>query len=70
MTRLSQMRSADMDRAWRIGRNARIRGLDVKQANVELARQLGWQTRTDFNDALLDECERAWYTEDLLRFSE
>jgi hypothetical protein len=65
--RFSQMRSAELDRAWRIGRNARVRGLDVKAANVDLARQLGWQVRNDFDDALLDECERGWHHEDELR---
>lgn len=70
MVRLSDMRSADLDRAWRIGRNARVRGLDVKAANVELARQLGWQKRNEFDDVLLDECERGWHHEDELRFQQ
>jgi hypothetical protein len=62
------MRAEEMARAWKIGRNARIRGLDIKQANVELARQLGWRARNDFDDELLDECERGWQHEDELRF--
>jgi hypothetical protein len=56
--------------AWTTGRNARIRGLDVKQANVECAQQFGWRQRSDFDDRLLDECERGWNAEDLLKFSE
>jgi hypothetical protein len=59
-----------MDRAWRVGRNARICGMDIKEANVELARQLRWQGCKEFDDALLDECERGWNAEDLLRFRE
>lgn len=70
MTRPFQTRrSAEMDQAWLVGRNARIRGLDVKQANIELALKLGW-TSAAGKDALLDECERAWHAEDLLRFSQ
>jgi len=56
-----------MDQAWRTGRNARVQGLDIKQANVRLAQRLGWQTRNDFDDTLLDECERGWQHEDELR---
>ena len=65
--RFSDMRSAELNRAWKIGRNARIRGLDVKAANVELARQFRWEERNDFDNDLLDECERGWYAEDELR---
>jgi len=59
-----------MDQAWRLGRNARVQGLDIKQANVELARRLGWTSRRPFyvDDDLLDECERGWHHEDELRF--
>jgi hypothetical protein len=64
--RLSQLRSAQLTEAWRLGRNARIRGLDIKAANVSLAQRLGWQQRNDFDDVLLDECERGWHYEDEL----
>jgi hypothetical protein len=55
------------DRAYQIGRVAKMRGLDVKAANVELARKLGWQSRRDFDDALLDECERGWHSLEPMR---
>jgi hypothetical protein len=58
----------ELNRAWKFGRNARIRGLDIKATNVELARQFGWRTAKDFDNALLDECERGWNHEDELRF--
>ncbi len=65
--RLSEMRSAEMDIAWKVGRNARIRGLDLKAANVECARRFGWLERDDFDNDLLDECENGWRHEDDLR---
>jgi hypothetical protein len=67
VTRSTGARGTDLKRAWTIGRGARLRGLDVKAANVNLAHQLGWQNRADFDDALLDECERGWRHEDDLR---
>jgi hypothetical protein len=61
-----KIRSAAKDRAYRIGRAARILGLDVKEANVDLAHKLGWSTRADFDNDLLDECERGWHAQDEL----
>jgi len=59
-------RTAAQDRAYQVGRNARQRGLDLHSTNVELARKLGWRTRADFNDALLDQCEHGWRVQDEL----
>lgn len=64
----TRARNTDLNSAWSVGRNARIRGLEIHDANVELARRLGWKTRADFDNDLLDECERGWNHEDSLRF--
>ena len=60
-------RSTAHDYAYRVGRQARIEHLTIKDANVRLAYKLNWIRRDQFDDALLDECERGWYAEDELR---
>ena len=60
-------RTAAKDHAYQVGRLARIEGLSIKDANVRLAYKLGWVRREQFNDELLDECERGWNAEDELR---
>ena len=64
MARSTGARGTALKRAWTIGRGARLRGLDIKAANVRLAHLLGWRNRSDFDDVLLDECERGWRHED------
>jgi hypothetical protein len=59
-------RTAQLHLAYTTGRTARMLGTDLKSANVALARRLGWRSREEFDDALLDECERGWHAEDEL----
>ena len=48
------------DYAYRIGRQARIDHLTLHDANVRLAYKLNWTRREQYDDALLDACERGW----------
>lgn len=53
-------RSTAKDFAYRVGRQARIEGLALHDANVRLAYKLNWVRREQYDDRLLDECERGW----------
>ena len=59
-------RTTAQDHAYRVGRQARIEHLELKDANVRLAYKLNWVRREQFDDRLLDECERGWYAQDEL----
>jgi len=59
-------RTSAKDFAYQVGRQARIERLDLRDANVRLAYKLSWVRREQFDDTLLDECERGWIAQDEL----
>jgi len=59
-------RTTAQDFAYRVGRQARIERLGLRDTNVRLAYKLGWTRRDQFDDQLLDECERGWNAQDEL----
>ena len=59
-------RTTAQDFAYRVGRQARIEHLALHEANVRLAYRLNWITLHQYNDQLLDECERGWHAQDEL----
>ena len=66
MTAAKSMRTSAKDFAYQVGRQARIEGLALHDANVRLAYKLGWTRREQYTDTLLDECERGWNAQDEL----
>ena len=60
-------RTTAQDFAYKVGRQARIEGLTIEDANVRYAYKMHW-VRIDSpeKNALLDECERGWHAQDEL----